>query len=190
MVPRQERRISSSGEHYEDSVEVWAREEYDAAKRAQGREPDTDPMAISRYWTHRALDEIKADPAGWLRLVAKKCWLTLWNAEVPNNKSLAFLQGEFLWLRRLPVRWVVLLMLAPAGSGRRPNGEIATRCLSCCFMRALIRRQRRLFHLRPLSVSGLAGSGGSCRRRIDRVPGNNSPSPVSQCAFGRWPAWS
>lgn len=115
MVPRQERRASSSGEHYEDSVEVWAREEYEASERAQGRQPDTDPMAVSKYWTRRALDEIKADPAGWLRLLAKKSWLMLWNAEVPNNKSFAFLQQEYTWLRVLPVRWVVLLMLAPAG---------------------------------------------------------------------------
>ena len=83
--------------------------------RAQGRQPDSDPMAISRYWTRRTLDEIRAAPASWLRLMAKKCWLTFWNAEVPNNKSFAFLQEEFVWLRVLPVRWVVLLMLAPAG---------------------------------------------------------------------------
>jgi tetratricopeptide (TPR) repeat protein len=115
MMPRQGRRVNYSSEHYEDSVEVWAREEYAAAEVAQGREPGTDPMAISRYWTHRTLDEIKADPAGWLRLMATKSWLMFWNAEVPNNKSFAFLQAEFTWLRLLPVRWVVLLMLAPAG---------------------------------------------------------------------------
>jgi len=72
-------------------------------------------MAISAYWTGRAVAEIKAAPASWLRLMAKKCWLMLWNTEVPNNKSFAFLQTEFLWLGLLPVRWVVLLMLAPAG---------------------------------------------------------------------------
>ncbi len=114
MVPRQDRRVSS-GDRYEDSVEVWAREEYAAAERAAGREPSTDPMAISKYWTHRTLDEIKADPASWLHLLAKKSWLTLWNVEVPNNKAFAFLQTEYTWLRLLPVRWVVLLMLAPVG---------------------------------------------------------------------------
>jgi tetratricopeptide (TPR) repeat protein len=114
MAPEQERRITY-GARYQDSVETWAREEYAAAMRAQGREPDSDPMAISRYWTRRTLDEIGAAPASWLRLMAKKCWLTFWNAEVPNNKSFAFLQEEFVWLRVLPVRWVVLLMLAPAG---------------------------------------------------------------------------
>ncbi|TAK92783.1 MAG: tetratricopeptide repeat protein, partial [Verrucomicrobia bacterium] len=67
------------------------------------------------YWTHRALEEIKANPGGWLRLIAKKSWLTLWNAEVPNNKAFAFLQKEFVWLRVPPVRWVILLVLAPAG---------------------------------------------------------------------------
>ena len=114
MVPEQERRISY-GERYEDSVEVWAREEYQASMRLQGREPDTDPMAISGYWTRRAFEEIRAAPVSWVRLMAKKCWLTLWNAEVPNNKAFAFLTEEFVWLRILPVRWVVLLMLAPAG---------------------------------------------------------------------------
>lgn len=114
MVPRQDRRVSS-GERYEDSVEVWAREAYTAAERAAGREPSTDPMAISQYWTHRTLDEIRADPASWLHLLAKKTWLMLWNVEVPNNKAFAFLQTEYTWLRLLPVRWVVLLMLAPVG---------------------------------------------------------------------------
>src|SRR5260370_15384733 len=47
--------------------------------------------------------------------MAKKTWLTFWNAEVPNNKAFAFLQRDFLWLRILPIRWVVLLALAPAG---------------------------------------------------------------------------
>ena len=28
----------------------------------QGRQPDTDPMAVSKYWTERAIDEIKAGP--------------------------------------------------------------------------------------------------------------------------------
>jgi Tfp pilus assembly protein PilF len=99
----------------EDSVEVWARQEYEAAMRAQGRQPSTDPRAVSQYWTHRGLDEIKADPAAWLRLMAKKCWLSLWNTEIPSLKSFAFLQMENVWLRLLPVRWVILFMLAPAG---------------------------------------------------------------------------
>jgi Tfp pilus assembly protein PilF len=114
MEPEQERRVTY-GERYEDSGEIWAREEYEAAMRSHGQEPDTDPMAVSKYWTRRAFQEIKAAPSAWLRLEAKKCWLMLWNTEVPNNKAFAFLQTEFAWLRVLPVRWVVLLMLAPAG---------------------------------------------------------------------------
>jgi tetratricopeptide (TPR) repeat protein len=104
-----------SGERYQDLVEVWAREEYQLAMREQGRVPNTDPMAISRYWTERALAEIRAAPGAWLGLVAKKAWLTFWNAEIPNNKDFAFLQQEYAWLRLLPVRWVVLLMLVPTG---------------------------------------------------------------------------
>ncbi len=106
---------ATASERYADLVEVWAGEEYAAAMRAQNRPVESDPKAISDYWTQRTLDEIKADPAAWLQLVARKCWLTLWNKEVPNNKDFAFLQQEYFWLRVLPVRWVVLLMLAPAG---------------------------------------------------------------------------
>jgi 4-amino-4-deoxy-L-arabinose transferase-like glycosyltransferase len=108
-------RFVNYNEHYDDPGEVWAREEYDAAMRAEGRQPDANPLAISRYWTGRTLEEIKADPAAWVRLMARKCWLMLWNTEVPNNKSFAFMQTEYAWLRWLPVRWVVLLMFAPAG---------------------------------------------------------------------------
>ena len=114
MIPEQGRRTSYD-QRYEDSIEVWAREEYERAVRARNLEPGTAPAAVSHFWTQRAVAEIKADPAAWLRLMTKKCWLTFWNAEVPNNKSFAFLQDEFAWLRWLPVRWVVLLALAPAG---------------------------------------------------------------------------
>ena len=103
-------RVSFSGQ-YQDLVEVWARDEYDASTRAEGRQPDNDPMAISRFWSHRAMVEIRAAPLAWARLMTQKCWLIAWNVEVPNNKDFTFLQGEFLWLRVLPVRWVVLLLL-------------------------------------------------------------------------------
>lgn len=125
MQPEQGRRVTS-GERYEDSGEVWARQEYAAALRAQGRQPDSDPMAVSRFWTQRTLAEIKAAPGAWLTLLARKCWLMLWNTEIPNNKSFAFEQGENFWLRALPTRWVVLLMLAPAGiwaAARRGNRD-------------------------------------------------------------------
>jgi Tfp pilus assembly protein PilF len=114
MTPEQERRIYST-DRYQDSIETWAREEYETAMRARGLQPDTDPMAVSRYWTHRTIEEIEADPPGWFRLMTKKTWLTFWNAEVPNNKAFAFLQQEYFWLRVLPVRWVVLLAFIPAG---------------------------------------------------------------------------
>jgi len=114
MTPEQERRIYST-DRYQDSIETWAREEYESAMGAQGRPPETDPMAISKYWTHRTVDEIASSPRAWLGLMAKKTWLTFWNAEVPNNKAFAFLQQDYLWLRVLPIRWVILLALAPAG---------------------------------------------------------------------------
>ena len=61
MVPEQDRRVSS-GERYEDSIEVWARQEYEQAMRKEGRQPDTDPMAISKYWTAQTLPRDQGGP--------------------------------------------------------------------------------------------------------------------------------
>lgn len=111
---KEDQRIPISAD-YEDSIEVLGRTGYEAAMREQHRAPDTDPMAVSRYWTHRALEEIKADPAHWFKLLERKLFMTFWNVETPNLKSFAFERQEYVLLRCLPVRWVVLLMLAPAG---------------------------------------------------------------------------
>jgi Tfp pilus assembly protein PilF len=126
LTARQPRRVAY-GEDYADPMEVWAAEEYATQMRAAGREPSAEPQEISRYWTHRALDEIKADPVRWLKLLARKTWLSFWNTEVPNNKSFAFLQDEFAWLRWLPVSWAMLLVLAPAGVwlARKPDARAA-----------------------------------------------------------------
>jgi Tfp pilus assembly protein PilF len=136
MVPEQARRVTY-GERYEDSVEIWAREEYEAAMRAQHRQPEDSPMAVSKYWTHRAIEEIRADPKHWFGLILKKCWLTLWNAEIPNNRTFAFLRQESLWLRWLPVRWIVLLMLFPAGvwaAAKWGNRDALLILLFCTFV--------------------------------------------------------
>jgi Tfp pilus assembly protein PilF len=114
MMPQLPRPVNYN-EYREDPVDVWAHEEYAKAMRAGGRAPDPSHGAVSRYWTRRTIDEIRAAPAAWLRLMGRKCWLMLWNAEVPTMKSFAFFQMEYPWLRLLPVRWVVLLMLVPSG---------------------------------------------------------------------------
>ena len=103
------------GERYEDPIEIWSRQEYATAMRAHGHEPETNPAAISKYWTQRAVEEMRADPAAWLKLLVKKTWLLAWNAEIPNNKAFAFEQENSFWLRWLPVRWVWLFALAPVG---------------------------------------------------------------------------
>jgi Tfp pilus assembly protein PilF len=111
---REDQRIPLTAD-YQDSVEIWGRTGYEAAMRAQHRQPDPDPMAVSRYWTGQAIREIKADPGHWVGLLGKKLIMTFWNVEMPNLKSFAFAREQYLWLRYLPVRWVVLLALAPAG---------------------------------------------------------------------------
>jgi tetratricopeptide (TPR) repeat protein len=114
MVPRQDRAVTY-GEQYRDSVAVFAEQEF-AAARARGEAHGAGAQAISRYWTGRAVQEIVADPLGRVRLLARKFVLLLANREIPNNKRYAFiLEHESPLLRRLPVRWWLLLALAPLG---------------------------------------------------------------------------
>ncbi|MGD9250712.1 MAG: tetratricopeptide repeat protein [Desulfobacterales bacterium] len=67
----------------------WRFESTDAtrlAEKAEGRR--LSPMEVSQYWTGRALDAIKADFPGWLRLLMKK-WALIWNAvEASDTESI------------------------------------------------------------------------------------------------------
>lgn len=111
MVPRQDRHVTY-GDEYRDSVQVFAAEVY---REEVG--PDATPERISRYWLGRTLGEIRADPGAWLALMARKAYFIIWNREIPNNKSFSFMrEHESAVLRYLPVRWWLLLALAPLGA--------------------------------------------------------------------------
>ena len=151
--------------------------------RAQGRQPDTDPMAISSYWTTRAFDDDPGGSGGLADLMAKKCWLTLWNAEVPNNKAFAFLQERILLAARSAS---ALGGVADVGAGRNLGGGKMGES-KCAFHPAglcgpLLRRQYRLLHLRSLPLSGVARDGGHQRRRVDGGPRNDPPPAGARTA--------
>ena len=113
MIPEQEWAVSYSGDAYRDSLAVFAEQEF---QRETGQDPAANPMAVSHYWTRKGLSEIKADPVRWLGLMAKKSWMIFWNVEIPNNNAYEFIiKEESSFLRRMPVRWVVLLALFPLG---------------------------------------------------------------------------
>lgn len=116
IVPRQDRPVSY-GADYRDSVAVFAEETYvDALARGEVEGPPI-PARVSRYWTRRALEEVRADPAGRARLLARKALLLASNRELPNNKSYEFiLAEESALLRAMPVRWWLLFALAPLGA--------------------------------------------------------------------------
>jgi len=81
-----------------------------AAEEATGR--TLKPSETSSYWLGRGMDEIRADPARWLRLEARKFGL-FWNAfEVWNNRSVE-VSERFSSILRLPL--VRFGVLAPFG---------------------------------------------------------------------------
>ena len=46
------------------------------------------PAEVSRYWTDRAMGDIRRDPAAWLRLTAKKLLLTLNRIEMADAENI------------------------------------------------------------------------------------------------------
>jgi Flp pilus assembly protein TadD len=111
LVPRQDVAVPA-GEAYRDSVQVWSEVEF--ARDRPGER--VTPAAVSRYWVGRALDEVAACPTCWLRLMGRKALALVAAVEVPNHRSYAFTAREELpLLRWLPVRWWLLVALAPLG---------------------------------------------------------------------------
>ncbi len=116
MIPRQDLAVTYA-EGYRDSVQVFARQEYARARSLSPTQAAAVPAPdISRYWLGRGLDEIVGAPGDWLGLMARKTYFLLWNREIPNNRNYAWVSRyESSWLGRLPVRWWLLIALAPLG---------------------------------------------------------------------------
>ncbi len=115
MIPVQDT-FANYKDTYEDSVLLFARQEYrkDMLKKAQ--EPKEDPSAISKYWFKRTFNTLRLDPFSWLRLMVKKTFLIFWNYEIPSNKSFSFIiENESVLLKFLPVRWFILFAFVPLG---------------------------------------------------------------------------
>lgn len=121
LVPRQDLPVPAV-EEYRDSVQVWSEMEF--ARDFPGEEAT--PAAVSRYWTERTKAEVLGCPGCWLRLMGRKATALFAGREVPNHRSYAFTAREEVpLLGWLPVRWWLLVGLAPLGvaamlaSGRR-----------------------------------------------------------------------
>jgi tetratricopeptide (TPR) repeat protein len=82
------------------------------AETALGRK--LSPAEVSRYWTGQALSQIRSDPSGWLRLMARK-WFLVWNAlEIPDTEDqYTYSDSSFL------LKWLTLVfhlgILCPLG---------------------------------------------------------------------------
>ena len=84
------------------------------AEQALGRK--LGPEEVSRYWTSRALEYIRANPLDWFQLLGRKLALTVNAAEVADTES-QDVYAEWSWLLRLlkPFNFGVLFSLAVFG---------------------------------------------------------------------------
>ncbi len=60
------------------------------------------PSQVSAFWSARARDRVKSDPASWLRLELRKLLLFFNASEIWNNRSVT-VSREFSWVLRLPL---------------------------------------------------------------------------------------
>src|SRR5262249_7369985 len=75
------------------------------------------PGEVSRFWTNRSLDYIRADPGAWLTLMARKAALTFSAAEVSDTEC-QDVYAEWSWLLRIlrPFDFGLLLGMAVLGA--------------------------------------------------------------------------
>jgi tetratricopeptide (TPR) repeat protein len=79
------------------------------AEQASGRKLTAGE--VSRYWTARALSDIRSHPFDWLALLARKLALVLNNAEIADTESQSVYAG-YSWLLRLPLTFGLILAAA------------------------------------------------------------------------------
>jgi tetratricopeptide (TPR) repeat protein len=96
----------------------WRSERQDVVELAEKRSGRAlTPAEISRHWFDRALEDIRADPAAWLRLMLKKSVLFVNAAELSDTESeYAHRQwSRTLWTLGAGWHFGVLLPMAAAG---------------------------------------------------------------------------
>jgi len=83
------------------------------AEQSAGRR--LSPGEVSEWWRNRAIDDIRRDPAGWLRLLARK-WMLVWNGvEISDAEDIGS-YAEFSPVLRLPMRILHFGVLVPAAA--------------------------------------------------------------------------
>ena len=98
-----------------------ARLEAERLYRARQPGQSEDWATTARYWRHAALAEVRADPAAWFGLLARKTWYLLNNFEQYNNKTYAVHKARSPWLAPNPLCWGLLAGLAVCGWLRLAN---------------------------------------------------------------------
>jgi tetratricopeptide (TPR) repeat protein len=70
---------------------------------------------VSDFWTNRALDYIRSQPAGWLKLMVRKAALTFNTIEITDTES-QNVYAEASWLLRIPLDFGLLFGMAALGA--------------------------------------------------------------------------
>lgn len=111
----------ANGRYFKQSLVITDRADFDNPTRAEsearyaletGAEPPFPIEAMKRHWHARFLDELTADPIGWLGLLARKAYYTVNDFEQYNNLTYGFHKARWPFLRCNPLGWGMLAMAA------------------------------------------------------------------------------
>jgi tetratricopeptide (TPR) repeat protein len=90
-----------------------------AAEKAAGR--PLKPSEVSSYWSDKALGHIKADPAWYISLLARKTYMFLWIPEIPEGLSVETVKKASALIRfSLPGALLIPLAIAGILAAARP----------------------------------------------------------------------
>lgn len=70
---------------------------------------------VSEYYKEKAMDYIKEDPKGFIRLLLKKALILINHYDVPNNVNISYFKEKTILLRYLTITSGIVLVLGMAG---------------------------------------------------------------------------
>ncbi len=167
LVPRQPSSVTYS-EEYLDSIQVFARQDYQRRMLEQNETPSTDPSDISRFWIHQTFKEVNGEYTHFFKQFMRKTLLLLSYREFANNKSLSFIKThESYILKFLFPGWWLLLLLVPFGIFHAHRSGNTSGLLTLCVYILLMSTSIILFFVNarfrlPIWPALAILSGGGC----------------------------
>jgi len=162
---------------------VWAREEYAAALRAQGRQPETNPWPFPNTGPGGpSAKSGKIHPPG-SALAAKKCWLMLGTPKCPTTRPSPFCKPNPHGCAAAGALGRAAHARPRRNLGRRQMGKSRRAFILLVYVSLYSAANVAFFICDLLPLSGLAGHGGHWRRRLAGLRRGTPPPALARAIW-------